>query len=98
MHNFLSLRNLSKDDRGTDGVSIEARLRDRMKAIAKDIETCAATCDSFQKKKLIGTLRLMRFPARFADCSYSQGLQEHCLGRQARRLRNRIRYPQGRFT
>lgn len=41
-----------------DGVTIEQRLRDRMQAMAKDIETCAATCDSFQKKKLIGKLPL----------------------------------------
>lgn len=47
------LRGLAKDDRGSDGVAIGDRLRDRMQAIAKDIETCAATCDSFQKKKLI---------------------------------------------
>ncbi|GJE85201.1 hypothetical protein PsYK624_012790 [Phanerochaete sordida] len=47
------LRNLAKDDHGSDGVSIADRLHDRMQAIAKDIETCAATCDSFQKKKLI---------------------------------------------
>ncbi|EKM48544.1 uncharacterized protein PHACADRAFT_132334, partial [Phanerochaete carnosa HHB-10118-sp] len=47
------LRSLAKDDCGSDGVMIGDRLRDRMQAIAKDIETCAATCDSFEKKKLI---------------------------------------------
>ena len=52
---WCSLRNLAKEDRGSDGMTIGVRLKDRMQAIAKDIETCAAKCDSFQKKKLVGT-------------------------------------------
>lgn len=41
-------------DHGSDGLTIEYRLRDRMIVIAKDIEACSATCDGFQKKKLVG--------------------------------------------
>lgn len=55
----IRLRRLAKDDRGSDGTSIEDRLRDRMSAMARDIKQCAETCDAMSKKKLICTFLII---------------------------------------
>ncbi|THG94425.1 hypothetical protein EW026_g7045 [Hermanssonia centrifuga] len=47
------LQQLAENDLGSDGVSIKDRLGNRMESIAKNIEQCAATCDTMQKKRLI---------------------------------------------
>ena len=48
------LRDIARDDRGSDGVDIESRLRDRITRIAQDIQTYSGICDSFSKKRKVG--------------------------------------------
>ncbi|KIP05842.1 hypothetical protein PHLGIDRAFT_483430 [Phlebiopsis gigantea 11061_1 CR5-6] len=53
LRTILLLENIARDDRGQDGTSIAQRLSGRMRTVANDIESCAAVCDTFSKKRTV---------------------------------------------
>lgn len=43
------------NDTGSDGLSIEQRMRDLLKGIANSITRCTKLCDSYYKRHITGT-------------------------------------------
>ncbi|KAF7974234.1 hypothetical protein HWV62_13116 [Athelia sp. TMB] len=70
MSTLLQLRDIKRYHKGTDGRSVQDRLDDLMRNIAKDITNCGNICDTYSKKRLL--VKILKGPiyeGRLSDCA-----------------------------